>query len=364
MIKLGFFRSFIYALLVVILTLCNVILPHGFGAQTMISLVPDAGYMPIEHMINFIHHKKHSLASYNADAREFVVSRLKAVSAHQVHQYCIITFCSPAQEITCAPDQQFYNNSEIWVAAYNLKPGDVLLCDDNACCKVASIRLLNESMKVYSIEVQDSHTFLVGTQRLVTHNTLIALITMTGICTPFVTGCGATIGAPLGPVGICSGIILGGAIGYFIKTLIKEKIADNPFAFNINKQKVRSQHNNSNKQPKDNKKDPKKPRNTDFYANMYEVFEKAAIGKTLKECSEGTKFAYDYTSKIFRVIKDIKEYSIKCGDWFYLDKMHGDHIEVFNSTGKAIRAVLNMDGTQNIKKLDLAAGRRIVRWIT
>ena len=112
-----------------------------------------------------------------------------------------------------------------------------------------------------------------------------------------------------------------------------------------------------------NSRGPKKPRNNDDYPNMYEVFKKAIVGKILKDSSECTRFSYKGVSKIFRVIKDIEEYGIKRGDWFYLDKMHGDHIEVFCHRGKPLRTILNMDGTQNLTKIEQAGKRTIEKWI-
>jgi filamentous hemagglutinin len=86
-------------------------------------------------------------------------------------------------------------------------------------------------------------------------------------------------------------------------------------------------------------------------------------GKKLKDAVESTRFSYKRVSKIFRAVKDIVEYGIKKGDWLYLDKMHGDHIEVFKKCGKVVRTVLNMDGTVNAAKLAAAAGRDIWEWI-
>ena len=80
--------------------------------------------------------------------------------------------------------------------------------------------------------------------------------------------------------------------------------------------------------------------------------------------NKGTRFSYKHTSKIFRVIKDVAEFGIKKGDWLYLDKMHGDHIEVFKKCGESIRTVLNMDDTQNLDKLRQAGKRTIEQWIS
>lgn len=51
---------------------------------------------------------------------------------------------------------------------------------------------------------------------------------------------------------------------------------------------------------------------------------------------------------------------IRKGDQLYLDGMHKDHLEVFDSKGN-LRTVLNLDGTVNHKKRDLALnqGRKL-----
>ncbi|OWY34222.1 hypothetical protein CEJ45_12550 [Herbaspirillum aquaticum] len=51
---------------------------------------------------------------------------------------------------------------------------------------------------------------------------------------------------------------------------------------------------------------------------------------------------------------------IEKGDKLYLDGLHKDHLEVFDSTGK-LRTVLNLDGTVNGDKLAVAQeqGRKL-----
>jgi len=49
---------------------------------------------------------------------------------------------------------------------------------------------------------------------------------------------------------------------------------------------------------------------------------------------------------------------LKKGDKLYLDGLHKDHFEVFNKRGK-VKDVLNLDGTSNSKKFNLASGRRL-----
>ena len=49
----------------------------------------------------------------------------------------------------------------------------------------------------------------------------------------------------------------------------------------------------------------------------------------------------------------IGDVDLKKGDHFYLDKLHGDHVEVFNKRGK-IKEVLDFGGNRLENKLDEA----------
>jgi filamentous hemagglutinin len=51
---------------------------------------------------------------------------------------------------------------------------------------------------------------------------------------------------------------------------------------------------------------------------------------------------------VFVANTDVDQH-IRKGDQFYLDKKHGNHIEVYDSNNKA-RAVLNLDGSLNAAK--------------
>jgi filamentous hemagglutinin len=59
---------------------------------------------------------------------------------------------------------------------------------------------------------------------------------------------------------------------------------------------------------------------------------------------------------VYKAIDDVG--AISKGDYFYLDGMHKDHLEVFDSREK-FKSVVNMDGTLNNSKTNLGQGRRI-----
>ena len=125
---------------------------------------------------------------------------------------------------------------------------------------------------------------------------------------------------------------------------------------------LKQKYNEVKKPSGNNEEEPKNPRNNDKYENMYEVFARAPIGKKLKDAVKDAARRYK-DSKMYRVIKDVEEFGIKKDDWLYLDKMHKDHIEVFCKKGRPLRTILNMDGTQNLAKIEQAGKRTIEKWI-
>ena len=95
--------------------------------------------------------------------------------------------------------------------------------------------------------------------------------------------------------------------------------------------------------------------------NMAEFFE-TAFGKLLKSKSAKTSRMIQGQS-VYRIESSVQasaEVALRKGDQFYLDGLHKDHLEVFSAKGKFI-AVLNLDGSFNLKKFERAAkeGRRI-----
>lgn len=50
--------------------------------------------------------------------------------------------------------------------------------------------------------------------------------------------------------------------------------------------------------------------------------------------------------------------NLKKGDYYHLDSKHGNHIEVYDRTGKS-KAVLDLDGNLNKTKTKIAEGRII-----
>ncbi|MFN1150345.1 hemolysin BL-binding protein, partial [Serratia liquefaciens] len=105
-------------------------------------------------------------------------------------------------------------------------------------------------------------------------------------------------------------------------------------------------------------KQPHEP-NKGAVGNMGEFFRQPGFGSQVKDLSKKTSKQYQGQS-VYKADKPIGDF-IKRGDQFYLDAKHKDHIEVFDSTGTKVKAVLNLDGSYNKKKTEVAIqeGRRL-----
>jgi hypothetical protein len=92
--------------------------------------------------------------------------------------------------------------------------------------------------------------------------------------------------------------------------------------------------------------------------NMKEFFE-LPFGKTLIDNSQKTAQRFQH-SPIYKITKDIPGTDLKKGYFYYLDRFHNDHIEVFDHTYKCIN-VYNLDGMANTTKYVMAKqnGRNI-----
>lgn len=106
------------------------------------------------------------------------------------------------------------------------------------------------------------------------------------------------------------------------------------------------------------KKAPHVP-NAGAVGNIGEFFKQSGFGSEIKELSKKTSKQYQGQA-VYKANKSVGDY-IKKGDQFYLDAKHKDHIEVFDSTGTKVKAVLNLDGSFNDAKTKAARaeGRRL-----
>lgn len=90
--------------------------------------------------------------------------------------------------------------------------------------------------------------------------------------------------------------------------------------------------------------------------NMGAFLGTPGFGSDLDDASQKTRLTPIDGQSVYKATSDVG--AISKGDYFYLDGLHKDHLEVFDSRGK-FRAVVNMDGTVNQSKTDAGQGRRI-----
>ena len=75
-------------------------------------------------------------------------------------------------KIDTTENHPFYVEGKGWTAAAELKSGDVLHTKDGETETVSGVEVekLEEAVKVYNLEVEDSHTYYVSVDRVLVHN--------------------------------------------------------------------------------------------------------------------------------------------------------------------------------------------------
>nr|WKF57913.1 hypothetical protein HUO10_002407 [Paraburkholderia busanensis] len=96
--------------------------------------------------------------------------------------------------------------------------------------------------------------------------------------------------------------------------------------------------------------------NQSAIGNMKAFLNSPGFGSDLGGAAQKTSYRIDGQS-VYKATDDVGN-GVKTGDYFYLDGLHKDHLEVFDSRGN-FRAVVNLDGTVNDSKTDSGSGRKI-----
>jgi hypothetical protein len=314
---------------------CKSICAEGFVAGTLVKT--NDGFVPIEQL-----HSNDEIICFDL-VNSCILQPIAAITTEIIDSYVDIEVSSIHIYLAC--NQLLYEATDkTWVQASQLTIHNILLTYDlQQQIPITAISIVDQPIELYKISVSNIHTFLVSPLGIIAHNffPLIAL----GI--GFAFGAGAVECT----LGLTAGIgVLGSVIGFAASKQIGKRTKSNitPTINSI-----------GSCTPGGPPQDPKK-RKTDKAANMYDVFENHPVGKILKNCAKKTK-NYVQGQTIWQATKDMIEYGIKESDYFYLDNLHKDHIEVFKSTGKMLlRTILNLDGSINLEKI-ARAGMRSVR---
>ncbi|HEV2601883.1 MAG TPA: toxin C-terminal domain-containing protein [Candidatus Babeliales bacterium] len=192
----------------------RIIRSHGFAPDTVITMKNGKELLPFFRLANLIVMSTWKrVTAYDALKKKWVKRWIEGVGFSQTDSYCRLSFMQDSSPIVCTPAQPFYRVSDQkWVEVYKLRSGDKLLCRDNRTVTVSKVVLVQEPLRVCTLQVASAHTFLVGKQGVVAHNTLLPLGAFIRFSVPF-GAAGAGAGISFGPVGITVGVLLCGAVG-------------------------------------------------------------------------------------------------------------------------------------------------------
>jgi len=221
-----------YTTLFLMVSFFKLISPHGFGGKTLVE-TSSGSYWQVDKILECMSDKQNlDVLSYDEFSGRFVAKKVKRAGFSEVDYYSRVCFKDDIKPLECTPLQLFYRMQDhAWVAAFKLKTGDRLLCSDNKAIEISSIELIHEKLKVYTLEIKGTHTFLVSRHRIVAHNMLLPIGAITGLTIPFDIGCGASVGSAFGPVGICTGVVVGAVVGCIVNACIKDRVVEYRLSF-------------------------------------------------------------------------------------------------------------------------------------
>ena len=135
-----------------------------FTGDTLVST--EDGLRPIEEI-----QAGDCVWSENTETGEKELKKVLAVSVTETDTLVHVT-TGNGTEINTTENHPFYTEGKGWCAASELEEGDVLHTQDGKTETVASVETetLDEPVKVYNLEIEDSHTCYVSVDRVLVHN--------------------------------------------------------------------------------------------------------------------------------------------------------------------------------------------------
>ena len=190
---------------------------HGFHADTYVVLAGDS-LQAIDMVCKRVLRKPVHVAS--CDMAKCIQSDQKVGQSGKTQTLCMvrISFDASYQDIFCTPTQEFYLiDTGQWRSAYALRNGMRLLCKNGNGAVVQSVTLVRQKSDVYTIQVEKTHTFYVGAQKLLTHNMLLPIAFSLSASVPFGTVAAGTIGTFFGPIAVAATAVIGGVAYALVK---------------------------------------------------------------------------------------------------------------------------------------------------
>lgn len=215
--------------LVFISQLCS----HGFDPSTLVKNDHNSWY-PLEQICELAaKNKKQSIASYDVDKKCWVSSHVASGGKSETNCYFALGLDGGCNDIICTPTQEFYLAlTNKWVSAYELRQGDILLGQYNTLIPVTYVEFIKSKRAVCSIEVHDTHTFLVGHHAVLTHNMVLPIAFLASAKIPFELGAfGSALGFSFGAPAVVGGLVIGSVAGIIWKKIVGGKIVDYKLSF-------------------------------------------------------------------------------------------------------------------------------------
>jgi hypothetical protein len=207
----------------------HVIYGHGFASGTLVQL-NNGSYQTIHTICSHALHNTVLVLSYDANISCNTNQHVKIGRRSKSNCYIRLGFDIgfngvSHDDIVCTPMQEFYvPKIDQWVPAYMLKRGDALLTKNMNAKPIAYIQFVPEPLRIYTLEIENSHTFFVGKYSVLTHNMFLPIAASLGFTVPFGSVATGTAGSFFGPVGMIGGIVLGGVVSIVIKTFYENRI--------------------------------------------------------------------------------------------------------------------------------------------
>ena len=109
--------------------------------------------------------------SENTETGEKELKKVLSVSVTETDVLVHVTTES-GTPINTTENHPFYVEGKGWCAAAQLEPGDVLRTQDGETETVEDVQVeqLEEAVKVYNLEIEDSHTYFVSADEVLVHN--------------------------------------------------------------------------------------------------------------------------------------------------------------------------------------------------
>ena len=186
----------------------SIIQGHGFGPNTLVQL-PNDSQQTIHTLCLESLRKTIAVASCGIPNSCLSNQYIKIGKKSKTNCYIKLGFNAQfnvADDILCTPMQEFYiPEQRKWLPAYMLKPGDALLTSHLTVQPVTFKEFVPKSLKVYMIEVEQTHTFFVGKHSILTHNMFLPMTMSLGASIPFGSVVAGSIGSFFGAAALSAG---------------------------------------------------------------------------------------------------------------------------------------------------------------